>query len=64
MKCGRCQATIVCNKCAVMNMKPQNDMDPWANQFYILCEKCSAGLLEWLAKGNYIQRIINEEETR
>ena len=64
MKCGRCQATIEGNKCSAMSLKSQHPRSPWFDRWMLLCEKCSAGLVEWLAHGNYIQKKIDEEERK
>lgn len=59
MKCWRCLAPI-------KNFRTTITYTVTAMGFsYVseLCEKCTAGFLEWYASGNYIQKKINEEET-
>ena len=62
MKCGRCRAEINGNKCSSMTLKPQYPHDVWDYRWMLLCEQCSAGLVQWLARGDPIQARINKEE--
>lgn len=62
MKCGRCGAEIVGNKCSAMTLKAQHPRSVWVDRWMLLCEKCSAGLVQWLASGDPIQAKINQEE--
>ena len=55
MKCGRCGAEINGNKCSAMSLTPQYPHSVWENRWMLLCEKCSAGLVQWLASGDPIQ---------
>lgn len=64
MKCGRCGAEIIGNKCSAMSLKPQNGRDVWADRWMLLCEKFSAGLVQCLASGDPIQARINQEEVK
>ena len=64
MKCGRCGAEINGNKCSAMSLTPQYPRSVWAHRLMLLCEKCSAGLVQWLASGDPIQARINQEEAQ
>ena len=64
MKCGRCRSEIVGNHCSAMTLKPQNGRDVCTDRRMLLCEKCSAGLVQWLASGDPIQARINQEEAQ
>ena len=64
MKCGRCGDEINGNKCSAMTLKPQYTNNVLAHRWMLLCEKCSAGLVQWLASGDPIQARINQEEAQ
>jgi len=64
MICGRCRAEIKGNKCSAMALKPQHPHSVWEDRWMLLCEKCSAGLVQWLASGDPIQARINQEEAK
>lgn len=64
MKCGRCGAEINGNKCSEMELTPKPHHDIVKYRWTLLCEKCSAGLVQWLASGDPIQARINQEEAQ
>lgn len=64
MKCGRCGAEIKGNKCSTMTLTPQHPRSKWEDRRVLLCEKCSAGLVQWLSSGDPIQARINQEEEK
>ena len=64
MKCGRCGADIKDYKYTGMELTPKSNNDIVEYRWMLLCEKCSAGLVQWLASGDPIQARINQEEAK
>ena len=60
MICGRCQAKIKDDESE--SLISFTNFLRKGTKSANLCEKCSAGFIEWFASGNYIQKKINQEE--
>ena len=61
-KCDRCGSNIKDNKYSEMELTPKSHPRIGEYRWMLLCEKCSAWLVQWLASGDPIQARINKEE--
>lgn len=63
-KCDRCGSNIKDNKYSEMELTPKAHHGIGGYRWMLLCEKCSAGLVQWLSSGDPVQARINQEEDK